>query len=68
MKNILRQIADILFDIPNMNRECMGAIMNPIDTNEHAERLLNYLEDNKNNKEIMRVSYLLKHNHEIIGN
>lgn len=68
MKNILRKIADILYYIPNMNKDCMCSIMNPCDNEEQAERLLKFLEDNKDNKEIMRVSYLLKHNHEIIGN
>ena len=68
MKELIKKIGDILYDIPNMNRDCMGAIMNPIDTTEQANRLLNFLEDNKDNKEVMRVSYLLRNNHEIIGN
>lgn len=68
MRDILEKIADILYYIPNMNRDCMGAIMNPIDTIPQAKRLLNFLENNKDNKEIMRVSYLLRNNHQIIGN
>lgn len=68
MKIKLRQIVDILCDIPNMSRDCMGYIMNPIDTEEQANRLLSFLEKNKNNKEIMRVTYLLRNNHNIIGN
>lgn len=68
MKELIKKIGDILYDIPNMSRDCMGSIMNPCDNEEQAERLLKFLEDNKDNKEIMRVSYLLKHNHEIIGN
>lgn len=67
MKNILKKIVDILYYIPNMSRDCMGAIINPIDTEEQANKLLSFLEENKENKEIMRVSYLLKNNHEIIG-
>lgn len=68
MKEIIRKIGDILYNVPNMSRDCMGSIMNPCDNEERALRLLNFLEENKNNKEIMRVSYLLRHNHEIIGN
>ena len=68
MKNILRQIADILYYIPNMNRDCMGSIMNPIETIPQAEKLLSFLEENRQNKEIMRVSYLLKNKRQIIGN
>ena len=68
MESILRQIADLLYYIPNMNEASMGIIMNPIDTIPQAERLLNFLEENKDNKEIMRVTYLLRNNHKIIGN
>lgn len=68
MRNIVRRIIDILYDIPNMNRDCMGMIIDPIDTIPQANRLLSFLEKNKDNKEIMRVSYLLKNNHQIIGN
>lgn len=68
MKNIIRKIIDILYDIPNMSRDCMAVIINPVDTTEQAERLLSFLEENKDNKEIMRVSYLLRNNHQIIGN
>ena len=68
MKNILRKIADILYYVPNMNEASMGVIMNPIDTIPQAKRLLNFLEENKDNPEIMRVTYLLRNNHKIIGN
>ena len=68
MKEVLNRIADMLWTIPNMSVTVGATIMNPIDTEVHANRLLTYLEENKQNKEIMRVSYLLKHNHEIIGN
>lgn len=68
MRNIVRKIIDILYDIPNMNKDCMGMIIDPIDTILQANRLLSFLEENKDNKEIMRVSYLLKNNHQIIGN
>ncbi len=68
MINIVRKIIDILYYVPNMNKDCMGMIIDPIDTEEQAKRLLEFLEENKDNKEIMRVTYLLRNNHEIIGN
>ena len=68
MKSILMEIGKILKDIPNMDKTSMAVIMNPIDTMEQAQRLLKYLQVNKDNKEIMKMGYLLKHNHEIIGN
>ena len=68
MRNTVKKIIDILYDIPNMSKACMGMIIDPIDTEEQANRLLKYLEENKDNKEIMRVSHLLRYKHEIIGN
>ncbi|MBQ2910553.1 MAG: hypothetical protein IJE53_07070 [Bacilli bacterium] len=68
MKSILMEIGKILKDIPNMDKTSMAVIINPIDTMEQAQRLLKYLQENKDNKEIMKMGYLLKHNHEIIGN
>ena len=68
MKQVLIEIAEILWKLPNANETVVATIMNPIDTLSQAEKLLNYLQKNKNNKKVMKVGYLLKHNHEIIGN
>ena len=68
MKESLVKIANILWEIPNMTATVGATIMNPIDTTSQANRLLNFLEENKDNKEVMRVSYLLRNNHRIIGN
>lgn len=68
MKPILLKIANILWEIPNMSETFGAIIMNPIDTIPQAKRLLNFLEENKNDPEIMRVTYLLRNNHKIIGN
>ncbi|MBQ2910554.1 MAG: hypothetical protein IJE53_07075 [Bacilli bacterium] len=68
MKQILIEIANILWKVPNIDETSVAVIMNPIDTMEQAQRLLKYLQENKDNKEIMKMGYLLKHNHEIIGN
>lgn len=63
MKDILRKIVDILYYVPNMNRDTMGSIINPIETEEEANRLLKYLQDNK---EQLKTGYLIKHKIEII--
>lgn len=68
MKPILLKIANILWEIPNMSETVGAIIMNPIDTIPQAKRLLNFLEENKDDPEIMRVTYLLRNNHKIIGN
>ena len=64
MKNILRQIADILYNVPNMNADCMCSIMHPIETVEQANKMLEYL---KNNQESLKTGYLIKHKYEIVG-
>ena len=64
MKNILKQITNILYYVPNMNRDTMGSIINPIETMEQANRMLDYLQENKEN---LKTGYLIKHKMEIIG-
>lgn len=56
------KIGDILY------YDCIGMIIDPIDIKEQAEKLLHFLEENKDDSEIMRVTYLLRNNHKIIGN
>ena len=68
MKNILREIADILYDIPLMSKSMMGSIMNPIETEEQANKMLMFLKENKNNPEIMDTDYLIPNRRKIIGN
>ena len=67
MKNILRQIADILYYVPFMDRDIMISIIDPIDTIEQANRMLKFLEENRNNSNIMNINYLLPNKRRIIG-
>lgn len=60
MKDILRQIADILYDVPLMDQDIMIGIINPLETETKALEMLRYLEANKENKEVMRVDTLLR--------
>ena len=60
MKNILREIADILYDVPLMDKDLMAGVLNPLDTEEQANEMLEYLENNKNNPNIMRVDNLIR--------
>ena len=60
MKNILREIADILYDVPLMDKDLMAGVLNPLDTEEQANEMLEYLEKNKNNPNIMRVDNLIR--------
>ncbi len=60
MKQILIQIANILWTLPDMNRDLVIAIINPLDTETQATKMLEYLQENKNNEELMRIDRLLK--------
>lgn len=68
IKNILKEIADILYDVPLMSKSMMGSIMNPIETEEQANRMLKFLKENKNNSEIMDTDYLIPNRRRIIEN
>lgn len=59
MKNILKKIADILYYVPLMDKDIMAGVLNPLNTEEQANEMLEYLETNKNNPELMRIDNLL---------
>ena len=64
MREILEQIANILWQVPNSNETTIASIINPIETIEQAQKMLNYLQENKAN---LKTGYLVKHKKEIIG-
>ena len=51
---------DYLLKIPNMNKETIISILNPLKTEYQVKKLLNYLKKNQDNKELMRIDNLLK--------
>ena len=67
MKEILTKIADILWKVPCMNEAIGIAIMNPIETEEQGLRMLKFLDENKDNPEIMDTDYLIPNRKKIIG-
>ena len=60
MKNILRQIADIIYDVEDMDKETMMGILNPLETIEQATFFLNYVKANMDDSNIMRTDKLLR--------
>ncbi len=60
MKKLRNQIMDYLLRIPNINKENLIGILNPLDTEEQAMIFLNYLQKNQNNEEKMQVEKLIK--------
>ena len=67
MKEILLKIANILWDIPLMSKAMLISIINPIETEEQANKMLKFLEENKDNPEIMDTDYLIPNKRKIIG-
>ena len=65
MKQILIQIAEILWQVPNSSETTIASIINPIETIEEADKMLKYLQKNKSN---LKIGYLVKHKIEIIKN
>ena len=59
MKEILIKIADILYDVPLMDRAMMGSIIDSIETEEQGLKMLKFLEENRNNPEITDTDYLI---------
>ena len=67
MKQILTQIAEILWKVPMMSEAIGISIMSPIKTEEQGLRMLKFLEENKDNPEIMDTDYLIPNKRKIIG-
>ncbi len=65
MKPILQEIVKILKTLPKMNRDYGIGIINPLDTEEQALKMLNYLKENRDNPELMRIDRLMKKAFEI---
>lgn len=67
MKPILIKIASILWKVPLMDKAMLISIIDPIETEEQANRMLKFLEENKDNNEIMDTDYLIPNKRKIIG-
>ena len=60
MKPILVEIAKILWELPNMTRGLGIAIINPLDTEKQAKKMLRYMKKYRNDEKLMRSDNLLK--------
>ena len=67
MKPTLIKIANILWQVPLMSKAILISIINPIETEEQANRMLNFLEKNIDNPNIMDTDYLIPNKRKIIG-
>ena len=60
MKPILVEIAKILWELPNMTRDLVIAIINPLNTEKQAKKMLRYMKKYRNDEKLMRADNLLK--------
>ena len=60
LRQKLEEIAKIVWMIPNVTPEIVLAIIVPLKTENQATKMLEYLQENKNNTELMRIDNLLK--------
>lgn len=60
MKPILVEIAKILWELPNMTRDLVIAIINPLNTEKQAKKMLRYMKKYRNDEKLMRSDNLLK--------
>ena len=60
MKELWNKIADIVCGVDFMDRDTLIGILNPLETESQAKEMINYLEENKDNIEVMRVDNLLR--------
>lgn len=60
MRPILVEIAKMLWDLPNMTRGLGIAIINPLDTEKQAKKMLRYMKKYRNDEKLIRSDNLLK--------
>lgn len=66
MKNLISRIIVNLMEIPNMTKQMIKSIINPLQTENQMKRLLKYLEANKGNNNLLNFDNLLNVRTEIV--
>ena len=60
LRQKLEEIASIVWTIPNIKQELVLAVIVPLKKESQATEMLDYLQENMNNKELMRIDNLLR--------
>ena len=60
LRQKLEEIAKIVWTIPEITQDLVLAIIVPLKKETQATKMLEYLQENKNNAELMRIDRLLK--------
>ena len=60
LRQKLEEIAKIVWTIPDITQDLVLAIIVPLNKETQATKMLEYLQENKNNAELMRIDNLLK--------
>ena len=66
MRNLISRIIVNLMEIPNMTKQMIKSIINPLQTENQMRKLLKYLEVNKGNSSLLNFDNLLNVGEEII--
>ena len=60
LRQKLEKIAKIVWTIPEITQDLVLAIIVPLKKETQATKMLEYLQENKNNAELMRIDNLLE--------
>ena len=60
LRQKLEEIAKIVWTIPEITQDLVLAIIVPLKKETQATKMLEYLQENKNNAELVRIDRLLK--------
>ena len=60
LRQKLEEIAKIVWTIPEITQDLVLAIIVPLKKETQATKMLEYLQENKNNAELMRIDNLLE--------
>jgi len=60
MRQLWDKITILVKDVDYMDNDTLIGILNPLRTEEKALEMINFIEENKNNKDVMRIDTLLR--------
>ena len=60
MRELISEIIECLLKVPHMNKDILIAMINPLRSEKQLAAFLQYLTENENNSDLMRIDRLLK--------
>ncbi len=68
MQELISEIIEYLLKVPNMNKEILIAMINPLRNEKQLGTFLQYLKENENNSDLIKIDKLLKVRASIVSN